>query len=269
MSTARSSSLTFIGTATTLLRLGPFTVLTDPNFLHRGERAYLGWGLSSKRLTDPAMEVAALPELDAVVLSHLHGDHWDRVARAGLPKLVTILTTPHAAIRLRTRRRGFTRARGLKTWQSHELGKDGWSLTVTSLPGRHASGPLRLVLPPVMGSLLTLTDPQGATVRTVYISGDTLVFDGVREIARRHPGIDVSIVHLGGTTLPGGFVVTMDGEAGVEFCDIVRPRVAIPVHYDDYGVFTSPLSDFTAAAERRGLPVEIREVRRGQTVALD
>jgi hypothetical protein len=31
--------LTFIGTATTLLRLGDFTLLTDPNFLHRGQRA--------------------------------------------------------------------------------------------------------------------------------------------------------------------------------------------------------------------------------------
>ena len=43
-------SLTFIGTATTVLRLGSFTLLTDPNFLHRGQRAYLGKGLWSKRL---------------------------------------------------------------------------------------------------------------------------------------------------------------------------------------------------------------------------
>ena len=35
-------SLHVIGTATSLLRLGSFTILTDPNFLHRGERAYLG-----------------------------------------------------------------------------------------------------------------------------------------------------------------------------------------------------------------------------------
>jgi ribonuclease BN (tRNA processing enzyme) len=69
-------SLTFVGTATTLLRLGGFTVLTDPNFLHRGQRAYLGKGLWSRRLTDPAVTVGELPSLDAVVLSHLHGDHF-------------------------------------------------------------------------------------------------------------------------------------------------------------------------------------------------
>src|SRR5947208_1202608 len=77
-------SLTFIGNATTLLRLGPFTVLTDPNFLHRGELAYLGYGLVSRRRTEPALGIEELPPLDAVVLSHMHGDHWDRRARAGI-----------------------------------------------------------------------------------------------------------------------------------------------------------------------------------------
>ena len=52
---AGRAELTFIGTATTLLRLGPFTVLTDPNFLHRGQWAYLGKGLVSRRVTEPAL----------------------------------------------------------------------------------------------------------------------------------------------------------------------------------------------------------------------
>src|SRR5215208_5701630 len=92
--------ITFIGTATTIVRLGSFTVLTDPNFLHRGQRAYLGRGLWSRRRTEPAMPIEALPALDLVVLSHLHGDHFDRVARAGLDRGVPIATTPHAARRL-------------------------------------------------------------------------------------------------------------------------------------------------------------------------
>ena len=64
-----ASSLTFVGTATTVLRLGSFTVLTDPNFLHRGERAYLGYGLSSRRRTEPMAIPDDLTAIDAVVLS--------------------------------------------------------------------------------------------------------------------------------------------------------------------------------------------------------
>jgi hypothetical protein len=40
------------------------------------------------------------------------------------------------------------------------------------------------------------------------------------------------------------------------------------VHYDDYGVFKSPLSDFEAEVQRRGLADLVQVVRRGDTVDL-
>ena len=143
MSTPEEPSLYFIGTATTLLRCGGFTVLTDPNFLHRGQRAYLGKGLWSRRLTEPAMQPDQLPDLDAVVLSHLHGDHFDRVARRHLSRDQPVLTTGAAARKLE--KWGFD-AVGMRTWEQTSLTRDGQDLRVTSLPGIHARG--------VMGALL-------------------------------------------------------------------------------------------------------------------
>src|ERR1700712_5340063 len=102
---AMDITVTFVGNATTLISAGGVRLLTDPNFLHRGQHAYLGYGLVSKRRHAPAMQVDELPPLDAVVLSHMHGDHWDRVAQKGLDHEIPVLTTPHAAKRLR--RRGF------------------------------------------------------------------------------------------------------------------------------------------------------------------
>jgi L-ascorbate metabolism protein UlaG (beta-lactamase superfamily) len=61
--------------------LAGFTFLTDPNFLHRGDHAKLGYGLRSKRLTEPALDIDQLPPLDFIVLSHHHGDHFDEVVR--------------------------------------------------------------------------------------------------------------------------------------------------------------------------------------------
>src|SRR5436190_8832367 len=109
----------FIGTATTLIRIGPFTVLTDPNFLRRGQFAYLGYGLVSRRLTEPAIAAADVAHVDLVLLSHLHGDHFDRVAQRALPHDVPMATTRAAARSLR--RRGFRRAAGLSAWSSKEL----------------------------------------------------------------------------------------------------------------------------------------------------
>ena len=259
------ASLQFVGTATTLLRCCGFTVLTDPNFLHQGQRAYLGYGLSSKRLTEPALSVDQLPELDAVVLSHAHGDHWDREARRGLDHELPVVTTNHARRRLRAQ--GFGGAVGLDTWEVHRLTRGSASLTVTALPGRHAPGPLRLLLPPVMGSMLEFREGADLVLR-LYITGDTLLFDGLGAIAARWPSIDVGVLHLGGTTLPGGLVVTMTGEAGADLVELVRPGTAVPVHYDDYGVFRSGLADFTAAMERRGLGGRVAAVARGALLPL-
>ncbi|MGA5897071.1 MBL fold metallo-hydrolase [Streptomyces venetus] len=255
----------FIGNATVLLSYGPLTLLTDPNFLHRGQYAHLGYGLLSRRLTEPALDVHELPRLDGIVLSHLHGDHWDRRARRHLDRTVPVLTTPHAARRLRVVQ-GFRRTAGLRTWRGLTLQRAGAQVTITALPGRHAGhAVLRGLLPPVMGSMLEF-GPVGGPVRMrLYISGDTLVYDGLDEIARRFPTADLALLHLGGTTLPGGFVVTMDGAQGAELARRLDPRLLLPVHYGDYTVMKSPLTAFLAEADRIGLGGRVVHCGHGRT----
>ncbi|MEE6256935.1 MBL fold metallo-hydrolase [Plantactinospora sonchi] len=258
------ASVTFIGTATTLLRLGDFTLLTDPNFLHAGQRAYLGYGLWTKRRTDPALGIDQLPGLDGVVLSHLHGDHFDRVARHGLSKAVPIITTPAAQRRLR--RWGFAAAEALRTGESHQLRRGDQTLRITAVPGRHGPGLVSHLLPPVMGSILDL-EQRGRRRLRLYITGDTLNRPMLAAIPERFPDIDAMLIHLGGTRLLG-LLVTMDARQGADLVGLIRPRMTLPVHYDDYPVFRSPLRDFLDAARRRGLASGVHPLRRGETVAL-
>lgn len=265
---------TFIGNATFLIRYGNVTILTDPNFLHRGEYAYLGHGLTSKRLRAPASTVDQLPRLDAVVLSHLHGDHWDRRAQAGLDHALPVITTEHAAKKLR--RRGFEKAAGLAIWESGTVTADGDWVRVTAVPGRH--GPswatTARILPPVMGSILEFGSGTEPPKLCVYVSGDTLAVEDLAEIPRRYPRIHSGVFHLGGTRLPfgdkipWGVTVTMDGIEGVKAVNLISPDYAIPVHFDDYGVFASPLSAFLDEMEQQGMSERIIHVPRGQSVEL-
>ncbi|WP_019629157.1 MBL fold metallo-hydrolase [Actinomadura atramentaria] len=259
-------TLTFVGNATTIIRYGGFTLLTDPNFLHRGQRAHLGYGIVSRRLKEPALGPDQLPELDAIVLSHLHDDHWDRIAEAKLDRSLPVYTTDAAARALRGR--GFAEADGLDTWGHRTLTAGDRYLRITALPGRHGPGLLRKALPPVMGTLLEFGSGGGEPDLRLCISGDTLMYGEISEIARRHPGIDTGIVHLGGTRLLGLVTVTMDGRQGADWVETVQCATVVPVHYDDYTVMKSPLSDFDAQMARRGLADRVRRVRRGESLQL-
>lgn len=188
---------------------------------------------------------------------------FDRVARRKLTREAPVLTTPPAARRLS--RWGFP-TRPLDTWDTHVLERDGSRLVVRSLPAQHAHGMVGKLLPPVMGSMLELHEP-GADPLRVYISGDTVDGPHLEEIARRHPEIDVAVIHLGGTRVLL-HKASWDGADGARAVRLLNPASAVPVHYDDYRIFRSPLSDFLDAARAAGLERRLVVPGRGVTVPL-
>jgi len=257
-----SGSIFFVGTATVLIRYAGFTILTDPNFLHQGDHVHLGYGLISRRRTNPAVEMEDLPPPDFVLLSHMHGDHFDRVVERKLNKATPIVSTRHAVAYLK--RKGFTATHALRTWQTLSITKGEVRLRLSAMPGTHAPGPLAAALPPVMGSMLEFSTAEDETRLRLYISGDTLVHEELKEIPRRYPEIDLGLLHLGGTKVLG-ILVTMDARQGIEAIRIIEPRTAIPIHYNDYTVFKSPLEDFKRAVAEAGLEDRVHYLSHGDT----
>ncbi len=262
ISNFESGSVFFIGTATVIIRFAGFTILTDPNFLHAGDHVHLGYGMTSERLTEPAIDIDELPPIDFCVLSHYHGDHFDQIVEEKLQKDLPIITTEHATGELESK--GFTEGIALDTWDSVTVEKGAARVRITSLPGQHGPGMIDFALPPVMGSLLDFETDNGNSLMKLYISGDTLIHDDLKDIPKRFPNIDLALIHLGGTRILG-VMLTMDDEQGVEIINIVRPQTAIPIHYNDYDVFKSPLGDFKRSAESVGLTDKIVYLSHGET----
>jgi L-ascorbate metabolism protein UlaG (beta-lactamase superfamily) len=71
-------------------------------------------------------------------------------------------------------------------------------------------------------------------------------------------------MHLGGTKILG-ITLTMDARQGVEAMKIIKPRTTIPIHYNDYTVFKSPLEDFMREVKSAGLEMQVVYLKHGDT----
>jgi L-ascorbate metabolism protein UlaG (beta-lactamase superfamily) len=283
-------SVFFVGNATVILRYAGFTILTDPNFLHGGDHVHLGHGMTAARRTDPAIELEALPPIDFVLLSHMHEDHFDREVERKLDHDLPIITTPHGAADLTAK--GFRAAKALNKWEPLTVTKGDARVRVMAMPGVHAAGAIAHMMPPVMGSLIEFENTRGEVAFRIYITGDTVLFDELKEIPRRFPDIDLALLHLGGTMFFGLLMVTMDPKQGIEVIRLVKPKTAIPIHYDDYTAFEFALGDtnqppagdppewwdrtkitsfeaFTAMAKEAAPASEIHILRRGETYTFE
>jgi len=261
-------SIFYIGNATLLIRLAGFTFLTDPTFIHMHEKVHLGPGLYSERLTNPAMEISELPPLDFILLSHFHGDHFDQAAIHGLSKSLRIVTNEHAIEELSAR--GFTNFEKLDKWETVSFVKGNARLNITATPGRHGPLPVSMFMPQVTGSILDFYNAHDDRDRhhhplfRIYVTGDTMVFDDIRDIPKHYPDVDVALFHLGGTTVLG-IVVTMDAKEGLEMFRIINPKKVIPIHYNDYDVFKSSLEEFQAEVRNAGVEDKVHYMRHGET----
>ena len=79
---------------------------------------------------------------------------------------------------------------------------------------------------------------EGQAHGTLWITGDTVLYDGVRQVADRLQ-VDTALLHLGCVRFPvtGPVRYSMDAREAVELCRLVRPRTVIPVHYEGWTHF--------------------------------
>jgi L-ascorbate metabolism protein UlaG (beta-lactamase superfamily) len=223
--------ITHVGGPTTLIEAAGWRLLTDPTFDAPGRRYAFGWGSSSRKLTGPAIPAAELGPIDAVLLSHdHHGDNLDTAGRAVLAEAATVVTTVAGAKRL-----GGT-ARGLEPWATTRLEAPGRAtIDVTATPCRHGPPLSRPIVGDVIGFALRW---DGQEHGVLWISGDTVLYDGVKQVANRLT-VDTALLHLGAVRflITGPVRYSMTAREAVELCRLVRPRTAIPVHYEGWAHF--------------------------------
>jgi L-ascorbate metabolism protein UlaG (beta-lactamase superfamily) len=105
-------------------------------------------------------------------------------------------------------------------------GRDGQSLTITATPARHGPAGIEPLSGDVIGFVLTSGNPGS---RPIYISGDTVWFDGVAEVARRF-NAGVVLPFAGAAQTRGPFHLTMDTNDAIETAHAFPGAVIVPLH---------------------------------------
>ena len=146
-------------------------------------------------------------------------------------------------------------ARGLVDWEGTRLEAPGKpTLEIIATPCRHGPPLSRPLVGDVIGFVVIVDR------RVLWISGDTVLYDGVRSIAGRFD-IDVALIHLGGVRFPvtGPLRYTMTARDAVELVGLLEPRVAVPIHYEGWKHFQQERAaiEHELAAEPRFRWIEI------------
>jgi L-ascorbate metabolism protein UlaG (beta-lactamase superfamily) len=244
--------ITWIGHSTVLIELDGVRLITDP--LLRSRVAHL-------RRTAGIPDVDAVDRIDAALVSHLHYDHLDLRSLALLGREVHVVA-PSGGVRF-LRGRHFARVTGLDVGERVGIGAVDVRATHAEHEGSRA--------PFVKGARAVGYVVTGSVC--VYFAGDTDLFSGMSALA---PKLDVALLPVAGwgKHLPPGH---LDPQGAARALTLLRPRVAIPIHWGTYrrvglsrdpALLRAPAEEFAELAAELMPEVDVRVLPVGGSVEL-
>jgi L-ascorbate metabolism protein UlaG (beta-lactamase superfamily) len=220
-------SLTWIGHATFVQRLGGLLLATDPIWAERlGPR---------RRLSAPGVALPDLPKLDVVTVSHSHYDHLDLGTLRRLGDGPTYVVPLDVGPLLRGA--GLTKVVELGWWESHAVG----DLRVTLVPAQHWS----MRTPWDRNERLWGGFIYESSEGTSYHAGDTAFSTQVFEaIAKRFPAIDWAMLPIGAYDPPWFMQPQhMGPEEAVRAFDLLGARTLVAMHWGTYKLTDEPVGE--------------------------
>jgi L-ascorbate metabolism protein UlaG (beta-lactamase superfamily) len=93
----------------------------------------------------------------------------------------------------------------------------------------------------------------------LYVSGDTVFFGGIKNIARRFQ-VSVAVIHFGGVkfAVSGPARYTLTSAAGLQVARALRARTVVPIHFEGWSHFRTPRSDIESTFAAAGMADALR-----------
>ncbi|MEM7569049.1 MAG: MBL fold metallo-hydrolase [Pseudomonadota bacterium] len=265
----------FIRNATARLTYGGKTFLLDPMLSDKG--AFMSFaGIAPNPIVDlpvPAAQIVA--DIDAVIVSHLHDDHFDEAAAHLLDKTLTVIT-PHTgtpsdvSFKVRLEAKGFNDVREIGTPETNQTTWEG--ITLHKVFARHGKGSVGDAMGDVFGLVF---EADGEP--TIYWPGDTILDEaGEIEAVLKRFKPDVVIAHAGGPIIEAMSpeIILMDAAQTAMFFGYAQrenPHVQmIAIHMEALDHCFSSRADLVSALKAHDSDLQHRVIipRDGERIAL-
>lgn len=227
-------SITQVDTACMVININGFVIVTDPAFdikgtVYEGPRTLYKTG-------SPKLQPADIGPVDLVLLSHdQHKDNLDNAGREFIRTVKQVLSTPGAVERLAQ-----DNVTGLKEWESVDIITDKIpGLRITATPCQHAPTQEQTKISGhVIGFMIEWEGQQNGAL---YVSGDTVYFDGIEEIAERFK-VHTAILHVGKAGFPeiNYMPLTFTSEMAIQTARLMNVEKFIPTHFEGWKHFNEP-----------------------------
>jgi L-ascorbate metabolism protein UlaG (beta-lactamase superfamily) len=255
------NTLTQVRNATLRIDYGGTRFLVDPLLADKG--AYPGFeGSANSELRNPLvplpMSLETIVDVDAVIVTHLHSDHWDDAAKAGLRKSMPIFAqNDEDAATIRGS--GFTDVRILTDTTEF----NGVRLAKTN--GQHGTDDA-LAAMPTLGQVCGIVFSQPAA-KTLYVAGDTIWNHHVEDAITRHRP-DIIVLNAGKAVMTG-FAPIIMGEADVLAVHKAAPEaVLVASHMEAINHCILSRADLRAFSEREEFAASLLILADGESVTI-
>lgn len=247
--------ITLIGGPTVMLEINGARLVTDPTFDPPGSHS--SGTILLEKTEGPALQPDEIGPVDGVLLSHdQHADNFDRSGRLLAAQAKVVLTTEAAHKRLAGN------SVGLRPWMPFKVGKN-YELTVIATPARHGPPGAERTLGDVIGFIIRDSDNNDL----VYVTGDTVYYDGVAEVATRYKP-RVVIAFAGAARTRGPFNLTMGNNDVLELARAFPQARIITIHNRGWKHFTEGPDSVASAAKTFALDGRIRSIAPGEKVVI-